>query len=102
MAGGETAEGGACGSGGGEEGGKVKEWQAEARLRSLRGGLWRRALHLRRSSEQGPYIGQRLLRHFEGHEDIGAVVQCYLPPGEAEDEPALWWIEHDDGEISRD
>ena len=50
----------------------------------------------------GPHVGQRLLRRLEGHGDIGAVVRLYLPPGEAEDEPALWRIEHDDGEISRD
>uniref|UniRef100_A0A7S3X0N9 Uncharacterized protein n=1 Tax=Emiliania huxleyi TaxID=2903 RepID=A0A7S3X0N9_EMIHU len=46
----------------------------------------------------GPHVGQRLLRRLEGHGDIGAVVRLYLPPGEAEDEPALWRIEHDDGD----
>jgi len=33
----------------------------------------------------------------ERHGEMRSVVRLYLPPGEGEDEPALWRIEHADG-----
>ena len=45
----------------------------------------------------GPRVGARVLRRLKGHGHVHAVVQLYLPPGEA-DEPALWRIRHADGD----
>ena len=47
---------------------------------------------------EGPHVGERVLRRVKGHGVVRAAVRLYLPPGDAEDEPALWRIEHDDGD----
>eukprot|EP00312_Isochrysidales_sp_CCMP1244_P030382 CAMPEP_0202802596 /NCGR_PEP_ID=MMETSP1388-20130828/102718_1 /ASSEMBLY_ACC=CAM_ASM_000864 /TAXON_ID=37098 /ORGANISM="Isochrysis sp, Strain CCMP1244" /LENGTH=418 /DNA_ID=CAMNT_0049472587 /DNA_START=23 /DNA_END=1276 /DNA_ORIENTATION=- len=46
------------------------------------------------AAEGGPSVGERVLRRVKGHGVVRAAVRLYLPPGDAEDEPALWRIEH--------
>ena len=92
--------GGAAASGGGAaEGwlsaaaGAAASWQSAAAVAAAGAEGWQR---------EGPHIGERLVRRMEEHGDIRALVRLYLPPGEGEEEPALWRVEHADGEISRD
>ena len=74
-------------------GGAAASWQSAAAVAAAGAEGWQR---------EGPHVGERLVRRMEEHGDIRALVRLYLPPGEGEEEPALWRVEHADGEMSRD